>query len=108
MNITILENKESIRLQAKHIYKSKSENEEVKFYVLRKSFKHSDPYVTKLDFQEGLKIAYAYVLNQMPMGKRIDVQMKYKNASDEIKINLILDNIRMNNLYNKMILEVTK
>lgn len=40
----------------------------------------------------------------MPLGKRVDTQIKFKDANDTEKLELIIDNIRMNNLYNNLII----
>ena len=73
--------------------------------MVGKDYKNTTQQAKKLEFEEGLILAYKYILNDMPLGKRIDTQMKYRNASDDEKLALIVDNIQMNNLYNNLIKE---
>ena len=103
MNIFILENKESNTTQAKHVFQSSKESENVNFYIIKQIYKKTNQYAEKMDFTEGLTLAYKYVLNQMPMNVRIDTQLKHRNSSINDKIDIIVDNIRTNNLYNNMV-----
>lgn len=99
MNIVILPNKEANTFQASHVYKADLSNQVIKFYKADKMYKKSTIQFSELSFEDGLLVAYKWVLNQLPMGKRIDIQMKMRNATSNEKLEFVVDNIKLNNLY---------